>query len=192
MKRTLYILLLALVATGCENDMKTIMEMDQKASGVEKGAGISIIYSQKAKVNAKLTADSMQRHLENPSFLEFTHGLHIDVYDSTGAVSSTVDARHGKYFDGSADVNLWDHVIVRNVKEQRLDAKTLNWDSKKQVFTSSDSVRISLNRTDTIWGTGLESNQDFTNYKILHPSGPFTIHDQDSTGVASDSTEAEE
>ncbi|WP_123891755.1 LPS export ABC transporter periplasmic protein LptC [Chitinophaga costaii] len=179
MKRTLYclLLLLAVMTTGCENDLKTIMELDKKNAGVEKASGITIIYSQKAKVTAKLIADSMERHLEAPTFLEFTHGLHVDIYDdSLGTVESTVDAKHGKYMDGTADIFLWDNVVVKNKKGERLDTKQLNWDAKKQKFISNAKVRIST-PTDTIRGTGLEANQDFSIYKILNPEGPFTVKD---------------
>ncbi len=164
------------MATGCENDLKTIMELDQKNAGVEKAAGITIIYSQKAKVTAKLRADTMERHLESPTFMEFTHGLHVDIYNDTLAVESTVDAKHGKYMDNTSDVFLWDNVVVKNKKGERLDTKELHWDAKKERFISNAHVQIST-PTDTIRGTGLESNQDFTDYKILNPEGPFTVKD---------------
>jgi hypothetical protein len=69
--------------------------------------------------------------------------------------------------------------VVINKKGQRLDCEELNWDSKKAIFYSNKEVRIST-LTDTLYGTGLESNQDFSDYTILHPSGPFVIKDSTS------------
>jgi len=68
--------------------------------------------------------------------------------------------------------------VVINKEGKRLDCNELNWDSKKGKFLSKKAVRIST-PTDTIYGTGLESNQDFSDYNIINPRGQVTV--QDST-----------
>lgn len=169
----------SLAIVSCENDMEAIMNMDKKAAAVEEGKDIESLYSQTGKVKAKLTAPSMLRHMQPPVYVEFNRGLKVLFFnDSTLDVESTLTARYGKYFENDANVYLRDHVVVVNKKGERLDCEELNWDSKKEIFYSNKPVRIST-VTDTLYGTGLESNQDFSDYTILHPSGPFIL--QDST-----------
>ncbi|MCF6401656.1 LPS export ABC transporter periplasmic protein LptC [Chitinophaga filiformis] len=168
--------LLAMVS--CENDMNAIMNLDKSTTAVEEGKDIESMYSQTGRVKAKLTAPMMLRHLKPPVYVEFSKGLKVLFYNDSLDVESTLTARYGKYFENDANIFLRDHVVVINKKGERLDCEELNWDSKLQKFLSNKPVRIST-VTDTLYGTGLESNQDFSDYTILHPSGPFII--QDST-----------
>lgn len=170
--------LLAMIS--CENDMNAIMNLDKKTAAVEEGKDIESMYSQTGRVKAKLTALLMLRHLQPPIYVEFSKGLKVLFFNDTLGLESTLTARYGKYFENDANIFLRDHVVVINKKGERLDCEELNWDSKKQKFLSNKAVRIST-PTDTLYGTGLESNQDFSDYTILHPSGPFTI--QDSTMI---------
>lgn len=173
-----------LTVISCENDMEAIMKLDKKTAGVEEGKDIETIYSQSGRVKAKLTAPVMLRYMQMPSYVEFTKGLKVLFYNDTAKIEandtlqieSTLTARYGKYFENDANVYLRDHVVVINKKGDRLDCEELNWDSKKEIFYSNKAVRIST-PTDTLYGTGLESNQDFSNYTILHPSGPFILKD---------------
>lgn len=170
------IILLTLYA--CENDMQAIMKLDQKAAAVEEGVEIESFFSQGGKVKAKLTAPTMDRHLDRPAYVEFNDGLKVYSYNDSLQVESTVTARYGKYFEHDENVFLRDSVVVVNKEGNRLDCNELNWDSKRGKFYSNKAVRIST-PTDTIYGTGLESNQDFSDYDIINPQGQLLV--QDST-----------
>ncbi len=163
---------------ACENDMQSIMRLDQKAAAVEEGVNIESLYSQTGRVRAKLTAPTMLRYLERPSYVEFNHGLKVLSYNDSLQVESTVTAKYGKYFENDDNVFLRDSVVVVNKEGKRLDCNELNWDSKRGKFFSNKPVRIST-PTDTIYGTGLESNQDFSDYNIINPRGQVLV--QDST-----------
>lgn len=173
----LFALTLSLLTfASCENDMEAILKLDKQQAAVEEGKDIESIYSQVGKVKAKLTAPLMLRHMQSPTYVEFSKGLKVLFYNDTLNIESTLTARYGKYFENDANIFLRDHVVVVNKKGERLDCEELNWDAKLEKFLSSKPVRIST-PTDTLYGTGLESNQDFSDYTILHPSGPFIIKD---------------
>jgi len=163
---------------ACENDMQSIMRLDQGAAAVEEGIKIESLYSQGGRVRAKLTAPTMKRYMERPAYVEFNNGLKVLSYNDSLQVESTVTAKYGKYFENDDNVFLRDSVVVINKEGKRLDCNELNWDSKKGKFLSKKAVRIST-PTDTIYGTGLESNQDFSDYNIINPRGQVTV--QDST-----------
>lgn len=163
---------------ACENDMQSIMQLDKGAAAVEEGVKIESFYSQYGRVRAKLTAPTMTRYLERPAYVEFNNGLKVLSYNDSLQVESTVTAKYGKYFENDDNVLLRDSVVVVNKEGKRLDCYELHWDSKKGRFFSDKDVRIST-PTDTIYGTGLESNQDFSDYNIINPRGQVTV--QDST-----------
>lgn len=178
-KVTPYIFLMTAGLAACENDMQAIMQLDAKKAAVEEGVDIETIFSQHGRVKAKLMAPVMDRHLEKPPFIEFNKGLRVIFYNDSLTVESNMRARYGKYFEEEGNVILKDSVVVINKENKRLDCNELHWDAKRELFHTNKPVRIST-ATDTIWGTGLESNQDFSNYKILHVSGPITLQDSTS------------
>ncbi|WP_343689813.1 LPS export ABC transporter periplasmic protein LptC [Chitinophaga sp.] len=165
-----------IAATSCENDMQAVMNLDKKATAVEEGKQINSLYSQHGHVKANLTAPTMIRHLAVPVYVEFNNGLKVLFYSDSLTVESTLTARYGKYFETDGNIFLKDHVVVVNKKGERLDCEQLDWDSRTAQFISKTPVRIST-ETDTLYGTGLISNQDFTDYTILHPTGPFVVQD---------------
>lgn len=182
---------LAVALCSCENDMQAIMDLDQKKSAIEEGLDIETIFSQQGKVRSKLMAPKMDRHLTTPPFVEFTKGLRVLIYNDTLGVESTVTARYGKYWENEGNVLLKDSVVVINKQGKRLDCSELNWDSKKEIFYTYKPVKIST-PTDTIRGAaGMESNQDFSDYKILNVSGPVTMEDSTAAAPPPDSTVVE-
>lgn len=165
---------------SCENDMEAILKMDKQTAAVEEGKDIESIYSQVGRVKAKLTAPLMLRHMQTPVYVEFNKGLKALFYNDSLGVESTLTARYGKYFENDETIYLRDHVVVINKDGQRLDCEELNWDPKLKQFISKKPVRIST-ATDTLYGNGLISNQDFSDYTILDPTGPFVIKDSSIT-----------
>jgi len=163
---------------ACENDMQSIMRLDKGAAAIEEGTKIESYYSQYGRVRAKLTAPTMKRYLQRPAYVEFNNGLKVLSYNDSLQVESTVTAKYGKYFENDDNVLLRDSVVVVNKEGKRLDCSELHWDSRKGKFFSDKNVRIST-PTDTIYGTGLESNQDFSDYNIINPRGQVMV--QDST-----------
>jgi hypothetical protein len=57
-----------------------------------------------------------------------------------------------------------------------LSTEELNWDPQKQIVFTDKFVVIET-PTEILKGEGLEANQNFTKYKILKPTGVFSIND---------------
>ncbi|RAJ01726.1 LPS export ABC transporter protein LptC [Chitinophaga skermanii] len=157
---------------SCENDMNDVNAVQGNNKGIEKGDSITAMYSQKGIVKAELRSPYMERHIEDVKpYVIFPKGLHVDFFDDSTKVSGELQADWGKYFDNDADIFLKKNVVFINLKEQRrLDCQELTWDSKKGMFFCNSNVRIST-PNDTLYGTGMESDQNFANYKIFNPSG---------------------
>ncbi|ATL46359.1 LPS export ABC transporter periplasmic protein LptC [Chitinophaga caeni] len=170
----LYSVFLAIVSlAACENDIAEVAAFDDKNTGVEKADSIEAIYSQIGIVKGRLISPYMERHIESAKpYAEFPKGLHVDFYeDSTLQVTGTLDADYGKYFDVEGDILLKKHVVFINFKEKRrLDCEELRWDAKKAKFISETNIRIST-PTDTLYGTGMQTDQNFKNYEIYVPRG---------------------
>ncbi|MCW3462667.1 LPS export ABC transporter periplasmic protein LptC [Chitinophaga nivalis] len=179
-KRALLYTLMTVAVCSCENDINAVMEFDSKKAATENGVDIVTIFSQNGKVNAKLTAPTMERSLDKPSYVAFKNGLKVFMYNDTLGLESTLSAKKGRYLEDEGNVYLSDSVIVINKKGERLDCNELNWDPKRKIFYSTKEVFIKT-PTDSLHGWGLEANEDFSEKKILKVSGPITV--EDSTAV---------
>jgi LPS export ABC transporter protein LptC len=70
-------------------------------------------------------------------------------------------------------------VVVVNEKGERLNTEKLYWDRNTEQITSDVFVKITT-EDQVIQGTGLISNQDFTEYRILNITGIINIDNDKS------------
>ena len=125
-----------------------------------------------AKVKGKLTAPFMLRYDRSDSpYAEFPRSLHVDFYNDSMQIESRLDAKYGKYLQNQEKVFLKDSVVVKNIlKGDTLHCKTLWWDQHTERFTTDDSVAI-YTPDKILYGTGMEADQNFRWYTIMHMTG---------------------
>jgi LPS export ABC transporter protein LptC len=125
-----------------------------------------------AKVKGKLTAPYMMRvpRADSP-YAEFPRTLHVDFYNDTLRVESQLDAHYGKYLTNQEKIFLRDSVVVKNIlKGDTVRCRTLWWDQRTERFTTDDPVRI-YQPDKILYGTGMESDQNFRWYTIKKMTG---------------------
>ncbi|HVS97631.1 MAG TPA: LPS export ABC transporter periplasmic protein LptC [Puia sp.] len=125
-----------------------------------------------ARVKGRLTSPFMLRfdRADSP-YAEFPRSLHVDFYNDSMQVESRLDAKYGKYLQNQDKVFLRDSVVVKNIlKGDTLRCKTLWWDQHTERFTTDDSVRI-YTPDKILYGTGMEADQNFRWYTIMHMTG---------------------
>jgi LPS export ABC transporter protein LptC len=67
------------------------------------------------------------------------------------------------------------NVIVRNeLENKQLNTEKLTWDEVRHIITTDAPVKITTNDM-IIYGDGLESNETFSRYNILHPHGQMMV-----------------
>ncbi|MEP3365997.1 LPS export ABC transporter periplasmic protein LptC [Ekhidna sp.] len=123
---------------------------------------------------------NMSSHLQNNfenGDQEWPKGFYIEWYNSRGQVTSYFSANY-VYFTKSENLYRAEgNVVVRsNVNQDELNTEELFWNQIEEKFYTDKFVTI--NSEDEVHtGEGMESNQDFTEYRILKPSGTFTLED---------------
>jgi LPS export ABC transporter protein LptC len=156
---------------SCENDINEVNEFLKKQTGIEEGIDITSFLSQEGVVKAKLTSPYMLRHQADSPYIEFPRTLHVDFYNDSVKIESTLDARYARYREYEDKVFLKDSVVVINIlKGDTLRTNELWWDQNTQEFYTDKAVRI-YQPDKTIFGNGLRAKQDFTSYDIFHITG---------------------
>ena len=172
-----------LLFTSCQDDLTTINVLaGDKNAPSETMKDAEILYSDSGKVKMKLTGPQLDRYSGERPHIIFPKGVNMLFYDDSLKVNSRLKADYGIRYEAEGGMEAKQHVEVVNVKGEKLNTEHLIWEEGKDRIHTGSSVTITQGR-DVIYGDGLESNQDFTKYKILKPKGVFTLKDDDSTGT---------
>ena len=124
----------------------------------------------------------MLRYQRDTPRVEFPKTLRVDFYNDSTKIESKLFAKYGQYLENANKVFLRDSVIVFNVKGDTLISKELYWDQVKATFYTDKNVIIRT-PNQKIYGSGLEADQNFQWYTIMHPHNSY-INIPDSSFIA--------
>jgi len=166
-----------LLNASCKNDLKKIQQtIDRSMLNTERADSVTIIYSKEGITKAQLFAKTFN-HVQDakPPYIEMKNGIKVLFYNDSMNLQSTLLAKYGRYFEQSGNVLVRDSVVVYNIKKEQLNTEELIWNEKLQKFYTDKFVKITT-PTQIIYGNGLESNQNFSDYTILKMKGIIGVN----------------
>ncbi len=166
---------------ACENDLRTVQQVNKKKTGVEEAKNIESYLSQEAKLKAKLTAPLMLRYQTDTPRIVFPNSLHVDFFDSTKAIETELYAKFGKYTEGDGKVFLKDSVRVYNAKGDTLVTEELWWDQTQNIFYTVQPVEIRKPQQKFLAKDGMRASQDLKNITLFTMQPGSIINLPDST-----------
>lgn len=136
-------------------------------------SNVTTLYSDSARLKIKLNA-KLQWQYENGD-AAYPKGIHLTFYDDNQRVSSELSANYAKYDKQRDAYFVRGKVVVDNkVKDETLTTEELHWNKiKKQIYT--DKFVTIRSKADILQGNGLISDERFIDYKILNPTGSFSV-----------------
>jgi LPS export ABC transporter protein LptC len=180
----LLLLILLLSFGACENDIAVINSLiPENELPLESGKNVEYIYSDSAIVRAKLTAPRMDRYGGKKNYMELPKGMHVIFYNQDKKEQTNLTADYGIGYDDGSGMNKMEakrNVVVINEKGDRLNTEHLIWDAVTKKIYTTEFVKITT-KNETIWGDGLDADQDFSKWKILHPKGVVAVNDNEQT-----------
>ena len=112
----------------------------------------------------------MEQYTEGIAHDEFKEGVHIWFYDSERKVESEMTANTATRERLNNVMVAKGNVVVYNKKGDKLNTEHLTWDGKSRKVYTNAFVRITT-PDKVMTGTGLESDETFSKYKILNVKG---------------------
>ena len=169
-----FILILFLVLLGaCSEEQPAEEEREVFDGPIRKGTDITMTYAEETIKMVVLKAKTLLEFKAGDR--EFPDGIFIEFYDENEILSTTLEGNKGYYYRAE---NLWkvtgDVKVISFEKNQQLNSEELFWDPDRKKIYTEKFVTIRLEK-EVIYGTGLESNQDFTDYTIDNPKGEFFV-----------------
>jgi LPS export ABC transporter protein LptC len=169
-------LFIILVGNGAckKNDLKEVEDLTSKSVPAEYSTGVEVIYSDSAKVKARLTAPNMVRYLTKDPSIEMPKGLYVQFFDDFLNVKSWMRADYGIRYLNTGITKVTGNVQVRNVKGDSLNTEEMFWDEKKEKVYGTKQVTVRT-KTQVIIADGFESNIGFTNYSFHNIKGIINL-----------------
>ncbi len=165
-----------LTAASCRNDMKDIHALVNKTVMQEDIAhDVTILYSEDGQVKARLSSKEFIRNeISRPPYTDMKKGLKVEFFNDSMLIESTLTAKYARYYEQQGNVLIRDSVVVINKKREKLETEELIWNQDIQKFYTEKPVAITT-ATQTMWGDGLEANQDFSWYQIRNLRGVMMV-----------------
>jgi LPS export ABC transporter protein LptC len=173
---TWVLLACSLIWVACENDENEVRNLGKRVLGVEDGTGIESLFSREGKVTAKLTAPKLIRYLLDTNRIEFPNSLHVDFFDDSLLIESTLDAKFARYNEYESKVLLRDSVVVINRGGDTLYTNELYWDQNQGIFFTDQPVTIHK-KTGRRKGIGMRADQNFREVTIFKSGGFENVAD---------------
>lgn len=159
--------------TACEADPDTVKNIKPYDGPRIEVDTIETLYSDSARMVLKMNAPK-QLEMQNGDQI-FPKGVDIVFYERDGAVSATLRGNHARYIKEKRQYIVTGNVVVVSKKNnETVNTEELVWSQTTKKITTDKFVTITT-PTEVIKGNGLESNQDFSQYRILDVTGIFTV-----------------
>ena len=148
----------------------------QKSSiPVEKGHDITVIYTDSAKLQAKVKAPTIQRFEKSKKrYLEMPDGVVAYFYNDREQRSSTLTANYGIRYPEKGRTIVKDSVVVVNKEGDTLRTERMVWNERKHFIRSRSEVTVKTPQ-EIIYARGFRSNPSFTEYEFYDIQGTVTL-----------------
>ncbi len=173
------ILLAGLFVSCTRNKIDEVLSFsDLENPPVRTTSNVTYTYTDSGKVSNVLKAGKVLRFETSDSIYSLIEdGFELTFYDDRGEFDGKLTAMNGYIRGDNALMIARDSVVFVNRLDEELLTEELIWqqDSGK-VFTDKF---VTIKRSDMIlYGKGLESDENFTNYIIKETSGEFFLEDE--------------
>jgi LPS export ABC transporter protein LptC len=157
---------------GCKNDPAVVKQLAKDVEmPVSSTKNVEMLYTDSARLRAKVKAPRRDTYLGEKERIEFTEGVEVKFYDEDGSESGELKAKYAINNTKTEQMIARNNVqLVNKLEGKRLETEELIWDQKTGRIYSDKFSKIT-SKQEVIYGDGFESNQDFSQYRILKIRG---------------------
>ena len=166
-----YYLLFFFILIGCSKSYQA--DTPLKDIHNQLSTDVEITLTEKGNIKALIKSRLLERNNDNLE-LKLTDNVNVDLYDDNYQHKSLITSNYAFVSETENRIDAFGDVVVAADNGQQLWTDSLLWDNKAdKIFTDATLTFISGN-SDTLYGTGFESNIDLTNWKITKPRGSIS------------------
>lgn len=172
----------ALLLQGCENDLNKVKQISSLESNthVDTTRGAEVIYSDSAKVKARVITPLMLHHTVALPFYEMPKGVKITFFEADlnkskdspeNHILCTIVSDYAITSNNDKLIELRKNVVVSNPAGDVLKSDELFYDSLKKIIYSNKQCWLNKADGTALDGTSFISNETFTDYRFEKGKG---------------------
>jgi len=168
--------ILSLSVISCENDLDKIEKVTfNPKSPDETIHDLKMVYSDSAYARVELICPYAETMHHPENITKLLDSLRVNFFSENGEIVSILTALYGEINYSKGTLMVRDSVRLYNSKKkQTLETEVLYWNQKdSSIFTQS--AVIVRSPKGKLFGQGIRTKQDFSNYEILKPVGSWQI-----------------
>lgn len=172
------VMVIAIAVGSCTEETKVDISKDLHPEKMPSMVthNISTLISDSGVTQYKMVAPVWYVYDEaDTPYWYFPKGLYLQKFDPDFNVIATVAADSARFFKLQKLWKLEGHVEMTKAPKDLFLSPRVFWDQRKAILYSDTFIHIE-NATHIIEGTGFESNERLTKYRILHPTGIFPVN----------------
>jgi LPS export ABC transporter protein LptC len=163
--------------TACENDIAEIRAItNPRALPVQSNLNAEYRYTERGMLRNVLHAAQLDQYSGENPYVEASGGFEMSFFDSIGTEQAKLQAEAGTYYQKEHRMIAWGNVKLYNTKGESLTTSRLLYEQDSARISTDQFVKI-VSGDGTFYGQGLVSNENFTKYKILQPTGDVYLED---------------
>ena len=173
---SLCIMCAVLILTSCENDLKDVERISNRsvAIPVDKSFGVEIIYSDSAKVKARMLTPELHHYNTEKPYYEMPKGVTLILLDEEQKETSRITSDYAIMREDDKITELKKNVVAVNKEGKIFKSEELIYDQNQSRFYSNQLVSI-VTKSQTIYGTSFWANESFSYYEIQQSTGNFDV-----------------
>ncbi len=163
---------------SCENNIKVVQRISALDTLAELTAtDIQYIRTDSGRRQLVLTSPLLLKYGGDKPYTEFPKGFHVNFYDTTGRVVSSINAGYGIRWERKGLLVARKNVVVKNLKtDEQLNTDELIWNERKHRIYSPGFVKIT-SPDRIIFGDSMTANENFTRRTIYGIRGTLDVRE---------------
>jgi LPS export ABC transporter protein LptC len=176
----IFILIFITFLGSCQTNRDKVLAFgNKKIIPSQTGKNITMFYSDSTILKIKLITPLMlmyDKGVKEP-FTVLPNGVFVKFFED-GKESTSLKGNYAIRYEITQKMIIKYNVEIINLKGEKLNTESLVWDEQKRKITTDAYVKITTAKEE-ITGTGLEANQDFSQYEIKNVIGKINIEEND-------------
>lgn len=150
---------------------------------MRSSTNVTYTYTDSGKVKNVLFATNLDQFQDgDSSYSKISNGFSLTFYTPEGEFDGKLTAQNGYIGNDNSIMIARDSVVFINQANEKLNTEELIWRQDSATVTTDKFVTIEQEDI-VIYGKGLWSNQNFTNYVIKEVTGSFYLKEnEDESG----------
>jgi len=166
---------------GCRNDIADIRAITEKnTKPVQTSYQATYTFSEKGSKQTCLEATQLEQFEVDgdDDYILASRGFSMTFFDSLQREEAKITAENGIYEEKKKSLKAWGSVILTNAAGEMLETEELIFDQDSALIYTDKQVKITMSVGSVLHGTGIESNDSFTRYRILQPTGDLVLKEK--------------